>query len=121
MRDIRPMGAVGLPKGEKGKEKLESLYTNPLYIAEPKFDGSRYTIKIEINGKIYLQSRRESVNGGMCDKTDRVPHIIQEVKNLKSGTVLDGEIDILEGRNFHYVHPSLFELVLQPTPFYSKF
>lgn len=103
MQDIRPMGAVGLPKGQKGKDKLESLYKNPLYSAEKKFDGSRYTLRIDNNGGLFLQSRKESVKGGMCDKTDRVPHIIEEAGRLPVGTILDGEIDILEGRNFHYV------------------
>ena len=98
MRDIRPMGACGTTK-----EKIEIAYSNPNYIAEKKFDGSRYTIQIDNKGKLYLQSRSESVNGGMCDKTDRVPQIIEEATQLPPGTILDGEIDILEGRNFHYV------------------
>lgn len=98
MRDIRPQGAQGTTK-----EKIEAAYSNPDYVAEKKFDGSRYTIQVDIKGKIYLQSRSLSVNGGMCDKTDRVPQIINEAKCLKPGTVLDGEIDIREGRNFHYV------------------
>lgn len=98
MRDIRPMGAQGTTK-----EKIEAAYSNPDYVAEKKFDGSRYTIQVDNKGKLYLQSRSESVKGGMCDKTDRVPHIIEEAKQLPKGTILDGEMDIIEGRNFHYV------------------
>lgn len=98
MRDIKPQGACSVTK-----EKIEAAYKNPDYVAEKKFDGSRYTIQIEFNGQIYLQSRSESVKGGMCDKTDRVPQIIEEAKQIYRGTILDGEIDILEGRNFHYV------------------
>lgn len=98
MRNVKPQGACGATK-----EKIEAAYINPDYIAEKKFDGSRYTIQIEKNGKIYLQSRSESVSGGMCDKTDRVPHIIKEVRILSGDTILDGEIDILYGRDFHYV------------------
>jgi len=103
MKMIRPMGALGLQSGQKGKDKLESLYNNPRYVAEKKFDGCRYTIQIDLDGKIYLQSRSESVDGGMVDKTDRVPQIIEEAKSIDKGTILDGEIDIPEGRYFHYV------------------
>lgn len=114
MKDIKPMGAVGIPlkpgKEQERKDFLEALYKSPLYVAEKKFDGSRYTIQIESKGKIYLQSRSESVKGGMCDKTDRVPHIIEEAWELLFGTIIDGEIDIPEGRNFHYVQGTMGSL-----------
>ena len=109
MRDIRPMGATGLPSGQKGKDKLEGLYKNPDYVAEKKFDGSRYVIQIDNKRNIQLTSRSLSVRGGMVDKTDRVPHIIKEVKYLDF-CVLDGEIDIIEGRNFHYVQSCMGSL-----------
>ena len=99
------MGAKALPKGENGKQKLAELYANSRYVAEKKFDGSRYTIQVDGRGNYFVQSRRESVHGGMCDKTANVPHIIQELKKLElsNNTILDGEIDVLEGREFHYV------------------
>jgi DNA ligase 1 len=105
VKDIRPMGAKALPKGEKGKQKLAELYANSRYVAEQKFDGSRYTIQVDSKGNYFVQSRRESVHGGMCDKTENVPHIIHELKKLglPNNTILDGEIDVYDGREFHYV------------------
>jgi len=99
------MGAKALPKGDKGKQKLAELYADPRYIAEKKFDGSRYTIQVDGKGNYFVQSRRESVHGGMCDKTANVPHIISELKklDLPNNTILDGEIDVYDGRDFHYV------------------
>jgi len=111
MKNIRPMGATGTTK-----EKIEAAYINPDYVAEKKFDGSRYVIQIDNKRNIQLTSRSLSVKGGMCDKTDRVPQIIEDIKKISKEIILDGEIDILEGRNFHYVQGcmgSLFERAIQ--------
>ncbi len=93
MRDIKPQGAVAI----KDKEKLEKLYNDPNWIAERKYDGSRYILQILPEG-IFLTSRRESVNGGMCEKSLNVPQIVEEAKKLLTiypkGIILDGEVDV---------------------------
>ena len=98
MKQIKPMGCKAIKK-----EKIEEILNDSNYVAEKKYDGSRYVIQITLEG-IFLTSRRESTKGGMVDKTDNIPHIINELKQLKMGVVLDGEIDIQgEKRNFRHV------------------
>jgi DNA ligase-1 len=93
------MGANAVPK-----DKLEQLYNDPNYIAERKFDGSRYCLQTGYNGGIIFTSRRESVKGGMVNKADNVPHIVMEAQLLLSGTILDGEVDVPGNkRNFKMV------------------
>lgn len=96
MRKIHPMGARSCDQ-----QKIDELYEDPNYIAEKKFDGSRYILSI-INHKAFLTSRCESVHGGMCNKTDNVPHIIKEVVHLNN-IILDGEMDLFNTRNFSQV------------------
>jgi len=99
MKQIKPMGA-----NSTTQEKIELLYKNCNYIAEKKYDGSRYVAQKDGNGVVALTSRSESVKGGQVDKTGNVPHIIQEVSRLANGTILDGEIDVAgDIRNFKYV------------------
>jgi DNA ligase-1 len=110
VKEIRPMGAKALPKGDKGKQKLAELYANSRYVAEKKFDGSRYVLQND-KGNIILTSRRESVRGGMCEKSANVPHIIAELKDkFCPGIILDGEIDIRAGREFHFVQGTMGSL-----------
>lgn len=98
MKQIIPMGACSTTR-----EKIEKFYRSENYIAEKKYDGSRYIIQKDMDG-IFLTSRRESVKGGMVDKTANVPHIIQEITRLANGTILDGEIDVAgDIRNFKFV------------------
>ena len=69
-------------------KKADSLLDNPLYVAEHKFDGSRYW---SLDGRLF--SRRLSVKDGMpIEKTENVPHIVSELKKAPTGTILDGEI-----------------------------
>jgi len=100
--NIRPMGANAL-----SKDKRDNYLDDPNYIGECKFDGSRYVLQIDKDNKVYLTSRRESVDGsGMVDKTKNVPHIIKDIQKLKGiySIILDGEIDIAgDKRNFKYV------------------
>jgi|GEM_PF-7114547 len=111
MKQIRPMSANATPKN-----KLEELYLDPNYIGERKFDGSRYALQIADDG-IFFTSRKESVKGGMVDKTKNVPQIVEEMKKLPVGTILDGEVDVRENvRNFKFVQSvmgSLPERALQ--------
>ena len=85
---IFPMGAV-TPKDEV----LATLWEDPNYIAERKYDGSRYLIRKE-NGKVSIVSRQPSVETGLpVEKTDRVPHLAKWFNDhMPDGTVLDGEI-----------------------------
>lgn len=94
-RDIHPMGATAAPKG-----KWSNLIADPAYIAERKFDGSRYILQVLDSG-CFLCSRRESVNGGMVNKTSNVPQIIKSAQDfVPKNTVLDGEIDLYDVREF---------------------
>ena len=93
---IRPMGAKSVKA-----EKLEAAYRDPSWIAEPKMDGSRYIAQV-VDGEVRLTSRRESVKGGMVEKTENVPHIIKELSKLPN-CILDGEIDNRDFRDFHRV------------------
>lgn len=98
MKQIKPQSANAVPKN-----KLEQLYNDPNYIAERKYDGSRYILQVAPEG-VFFTSRKESVNGGMVDKTKNVPQIINDSENLPRNTILDGEIDVPgDKRNFKFV------------------
>jgi len=98
MKQIHPMGAIALKK-----EKQEQYLNDPDYIGEKKFDGSRYVVQVTAEGT-FLTSRRESVQGGMVDKTLNVPQIVEDLKQLPANTIFDGEIDIPgDVRFFKYV------------------
>jgi len=85
MRVIYPMCA------DAGK--LTEAWESDQFIAEEKFDGSRYLTHIE-NGVIRLTSRQKSVKTGLpVEKTGNVPHIALDATLLGfNGTVLDGEM-----------------------------
>lgn len=91
------MGGTALPQS-----KFNQYFNDSKYIGEKKFDGSRYILQVAEDG-IFLTSRRESVKGGMVDKTLNVPQIINEVSCYKN-TIFDGEIDVRgDARNFKHV------------------
>jgi hypothetical protein len=84
---LYPMGAVSIKP-----EKLEKLWGDPNWIAERKYDGSRYLIRKE-NGNINVVSRQKSKSTGLpVDKTENVPHLVEIFSKLPDGTILDGEI-----------------------------
>ena len=84
---INPMLA-----GKVSEEKLELLWEDDNWVAEEKFDGSRYIMQIREGGNI-LTSRRNSVKTGQnVDKTGNVPHITGIKYPELYGTVIDGEI-----------------------------
>lgn len=87
MQKIYPMMADSIDPSE-----YDTYFNDSAYIAEEKYDGSRYVMQITKEG-VFLHSRRESVKGGMCEKSANVPHITS-VPALKSfvGTILDGKI-----------------------------
>lgn len=80
---LLPMGA----KEVKNEEKMEALWDDPNYVAEEKYDGSRY---LSVGGRFF--SRRISVKDGFpVEKTENVPHlaiVLQKYPNL----ILDGEV-----------------------------
>lgn len=95
-----PMGAVT----ENNEVKMQNLWTNPMWVAERKYDGSRYLIRKE-NGKVSIVSRQPSKETGLpVDKTDRVPHLAELfAERLPDGTVIDGEIITHENCESHEV------------------
>jgi ATP-dependent DNA ligase len=80
---LLPMGA----KEVKDEKKMEALWDDPNYVAEEKYDGSRY---LSVGGRFF--SRRISdVTGLPVEKTAQVPHlaaVLQEYPLL----ILDGEV-----------------------------
>lgn len=80
---LLPMGA----KEVKDEKKMETLWDNPAYIAEEKFDGVRM---LSIGGRFF--SRRISdIDGIPVEKTAQVPHlasVLEKYPNL----ILDGEV-----------------------------
>jgi ATP-dependent DNA ligase len=82
-------------KGGYVDQVPESLFEDPTYVMEKKYDGCRYRMVIE-EGGVILQSRRISKKTGkFVEKQDRVPHITTEpcFKHY-AGTVFEGEIVI---------------------------
>lgn len=66
----------------------DSLLDNDRYIAEPKLDGARYMLYLDLDGAVHLYSRQRFP---AIDKAANVPHIAKPYPSLK-GTVLDGEM-----------------------------
>lgn len=84
---LYPMGAVSIKP-----EKLELLWEDKNWVAERKYDGSRYLIRKE-NDTITVVSRQKSKSTGLpVDKTENVPHLVEIFSKLPNGTILDGEI-----------------------------
>ena len=88
-------------KPQKARGKFdESMWTDPNWSAEEKFDGDRRIAQF-VNGVVRFTGTRESVDGtGFVEKTMNLPHLAgmigyggqgQEIGKLQ-GTVLDGEI-----------------------------
>ena len=89
---IPPMLAWKLPKNKQNKR--EEVFTSGEYFAEVKIDGSCYTFEHTLEGEVYLFSRTISTkNGLLVEKSDRVPHLVEVLKNiLPPGTVIALEI-----------------------------
>ncbi len=79
-------------KGGYVDQVPESLFNDPTFVMEKKYDGCRYRMVIEEDG-IILQSRRVSKKTGkFVEKQDRVPHITGLDLKSWAGTVVEGEI-----------------------------
>lgn len=76
-------------------EKAEAMLQNKddNYIATLKSDGEWCRIIVGENGNVVAQSRNISkVTGEYGDKTELIPHIIEEARTFPAGTVLLGEL-----------------------------
>lgn len=91
-RNMKPMkyyeAGLDLPKA---KEMIDNV--DQKYIAMEKRDGE-WSRAIIMEDKVLLQSRSISkVTGDYGDKTEQVPHLIEEMKaSFPAGTVLLGEV-----------------------------
>lgn len=80
---LLPMGA----KEVKDEKKMDALWDDGNYVAEEKYDGSRY---LSVGGRFF--SRRVSVKDGFpVEKTDNVPHLTS-ILNKYPNLILDGEV-----------------------------
>ncbi|ALA07247.1 hypothetical protein SECTIM467_123 [Brevibacillus phage SecTim467] len=84
-----PLDEILLPMGGnavKDEEKMDALWDNPNYVAEEKYDGSRY---VSVGGRFF--SRKLSVKTNFpVEKTENVPHLnfLKRYPLL----ILDGEV-----------------------------
>lgn len=81
--------------GDFSKAKAQAMLTNEdnNYIATKKNDGEWCRIIKDANGFIKAQSRSVSkVTGEYGDKTEHIPHIIDEMNSYPCETVLIGEL-----------------------------
>lgn len=87
---IYPMAAKALDD----EEKLNTLWEDPAWLAERKWDGARYLMYVTGDGgPNRLFSRRESVKDNLpVEKTDNVPHLRDTFIDVLGLTVFDGEI-----------------------------
>lgn len=71
------------------RDHLEEHSVWENYVAEPKHDGARCLVVRDSSG-VHLYSR----TGGVF--TDHVPHLVAELSFLPAGTVLDGELALID-------------------------
>lgn len=92
MSELYPLDEILLPMGGttvKDPEKMDEIWESREYIAEEKYDGSRY---LSVGGRLF--SRKVSVKTNFpVEKTDNVPHLTQYLENYPL-LILDGEIYI---------------------------
>ena len=76
----------------------EFAFQDDNYWAQEKLDGCRYILHFATDHDIKVYSRRTSeVTGLPVLKTDRVPHLVEELRdNFPAGTILDGEMIITD-------------------------
>lgn len=90
-----PLDEIILPMGGttvKDADKMDEIWESDEYVAEEKYDGSRY---LSVGGRFF--SRRVSVVDKLpVEKTDNVPHLSKVLKEYPN-LILDGEV-YLEGR-----------------------
>lgn len=74
------------------KAKAKELVFSNRYMGARKMDGIWAMIIKDSEGVFHVRSRTKNVNGGFADKTEWIPHIINELISIPNGTVLIGEI-----------------------------
>lgn len=88
---ILPMKIWDAPEGKE--DKVKDLLKSGKYMGSTKKDGFWYQFEKTTEGNSYLFSKTKSATTGcLVEKSDRVPHIIDILKQLPSGTILIGEI-----------------------------
>jgi ATP-dependent DNA ligase len=77
--------------------KRDAMINNAggLYIGTEKHDGE-WAMCIIGDGIILIRSRSRGVGGNFGNFTDKVPHIVEELKKFQPGTVLLGELCYLD-------------------------
>lgn len=92
MSELYPLEQILLPMGGttvKDADKMEELWESDEYIAEEKYDGSRY---LSVGGRFF--SRKVSVKTNFpVEKTENVPHLVELLKAYPL-LILDGEVYI---------------------------
>ncbi|MFW6029702.1 MAG: hypothetical protein ACOCRO_05550 [Halanaerobiales bacterium] len=79
-----------LPKNKK--HRINEFLNDDTYIPMVKYDGYWARVIIEEDG-ITIQSRGKSkVTGTFGEYQEKVPHIVEELRNYPAGTVLLGEL-----------------------------
>jgi bifunctional non-homologous end joining protein LigD len=93
---IRPMACTTLPPDH-------IAWTDNEWLCEEKIDGTRRLFyKDKLTSK-FISRRISVVDGKQVDKTNRLTHLIDALKDIPHGTILDGEICGPEGhRNSNY-------------------
>lgn len=88
---IEPMKVWKIPEGKE--YKFAEVANSGNYFAELKKDGYWYQFEKTDNKQCYLFSRTVSKTTGiLTEKGDNVPHIMEALNILPTGTILIGEI-----------------------------
>lgn len=91
MKPMKYYDAGSNINGTKAQDIINNKDNN--YIATQKSDGEWCRIIIGDDGRIVAQSRNIStVTGEYGDKTEHIPHIIDDMRNFPKGTVFIGEL-----------------------------
>jgi ATP-dependent DNA ligase len=82
------------PSARAKREAMLSNKNNEYVITE-KHDGE-WSMSIIAEDRILVRSRSRGVNGSFGNFTDKIPHIVEELKGFPAGIVLLGELCYLD-------------------------
>lgn len=90
MQLLQPMKPAKLDLDKPShKQRLDSFFEDPTYIAEPKIDGCHYFSQA---GR-FLSTQVSKKTGDLVDKTENFPHLVEGFLRADLGlAILDGEI-----------------------------